>query len=50
MRNHENKVGEPHLSPPSSGPGYDVSQLIALKHGLTQQQMRELVARVGNDP
>jgi hypothetical protein len=49
MTDDKLKVGEPHPSRMSADRVYDVSQLIALKHGLTKHQVRDLVARVGND-
>ena len=44
----KSKVGEPDRRRVSADQDYEVSQL-AQKHGLTQQQARNLIARVGND-
>jgi uncharacterized protein DUF3606 len=48
MPDDKTKVGEPDRSRVSGDQDYEVSQL-AKKHGLTQQQARDLIARVGND-
>jgi hypothetical protein len=48
MPDDKTKVGEPDRSRVSADQDYEVSQL-AKKHGLTQQQARDLIARVGND-
>jgi uncharacterized protein DUF3606 len=44
----KSKVGEPDRRRVSADQDYEVSQL-AQKHGLIQQQARNLIARVGND-
>ena len=49
MPDDKTKVGEPDRSRAASDQNYEVSQL-AQKHGLNQQQARDLIARVGNDP
>ena len=48
MPDDKTKVGEPDRSRVASDQNYEASQL-AQKHGLTQQQARDLIARVGND-
>jgi hypothetical protein len=48
MPDDKSKIGEPDRRRVSADQDYEVSQL-AQKHGLTQQQARELIARVGND-
>lgn len=48
MPDDKSKVGEPDRRHVSADQDYEVSQL-AQKHGLTQQQARDLIARVGND-
>ena len=48
MPDDKTKVGEPDRSRVASDQNYEVSQL-AQKHGLNQQQARDLIARVGND-
>jgi Protein of unknown function (DUF3606) len=41
-------VGEPHRNPVPADQDYEVSHL-ALKHRLSQAQIRALISRVGND-
>ena len=48
MPDDKSKVGEPDRSGVASGQDYEVSHL-ARRHGLSQAQIRELIARVGND-
>ena len=48
MPDDKSKVGEPDRRRVSGDQDYEVSQL-AKKHGLSQQQARDLIARVGND-
>jgi uncharacterized protein DUF3606 len=48
MPDDKSKVGEPDRRRVSADQDYEVSQL-AQKHGLTQEQARDLIARVGND-
>ena len=48
MPDDKSKVGEPDRSKVAANQNYKVSQL-AQKHGLTQQQARDLIARVGNE-
>ena len=48
MPDDKTEVGEPDRSRVASDQNYEVTQL-AQKHGLTQQQARDLIARVGND-
>jgi hypothetical protein len=48
MPDDKSKVGEPDRSRVAFDQDYEVSQL-AQKHGLTPQQARDLIARVGND-
>jgi uncharacterized protein DUF3606 len=48
MPDDKTKVGEPDRSRVSADQDYEVRQL-AEKHGLSPTQIRELIARVGND-
>jgi len=48
MPDDKTKVGEPDRSRVSADQDYEVRQL-AQKHGLSPTQVRELIARVGND-
>jgi hypothetical protein len=48
MPDDKSKIGQPDRSRVATDQDYEVSQL-AQKHGLTQQQARGLIARVGND-
>jgi hypothetical protein len=48
MPDDKSKVGEPDRSRVSADQDYEVRQL-AEKHGLSPTQIRELIARVGND-
>jgi methyl-accepting chemotaxis protein len=48
MPHDKTKVGEPDRSRVSADQGYEVRQL-AEKHGLSATQIRELIARLGND-
>ena len=48
MPDDKTKVGEPDRSRVATNQDYEVGYL-ATKYGLTSQQVRELVARVGND-
>ncbi len=48
MPDDKSKVGKPDRNRVSADQDYEVSQL-AEKHGLTQQQARDLIARIGND-
>jgi Protein of unknown function (DUF3606) len=48
MPDDKTKVGEPDRSRVSADQDYEVRQL-AEKHGLSPIQIRELIARVGND-
>jgi transposase-like protein len=48
MPNDKTKVGEPDRSRVSANQDYEVRQL-AEKHGLSPTQIRELIARAGND-
>jgi hypothetical protein len=48
MPDDKSKIGQPDRSRVATDQDYEVSQL-AQKHGLTQQQARDLIARVGND-
>jgi hypothetical protein len=48
MPDDKTKVGEPDRSRVSGDQDYEVRQL-AEKHGLSPTQIRELIARVGND-
>ncbi len=48
MPDDKTKVGEPDRSRVAANQDYEVGYL-ASKYGLTSQQVRELVARVGND-
>jgi predicted Zn-dependent protease len=48
MPDDKRKVGEPDRSRVAADQSYEVSHL-AQKHGLTQQQARDLITRVGND-
>jgi CRISPR/Cas system CSM-associated protein Csm2 small subunit len=47
MPDDKTKVGEPDRSRVSADQAYEVQQF-AEKHGLTPQQVRDLIARVGN--
>jgi hypothetical protein len=40
--------GEPDRSRVAAGEGYEV-EYFARKHGITAEQARELIARIGND-
>ena len=48
MPDDKSKVGEPDRSRVASDQDYEVSDL-ALKHRLSQAQIRALISRVGND-
>jgi hypothetical protein len=48
MPDDKTKVGEPDRSRVAADQDYEVRQL-AEKHGLSPTQIRELIARVGND-
>jgi low affinity Fe/Cu permease len=48
MPDDKSKIGQPDRSRVATDQDYEVSQL-AQKHGLTQQQALDLIARVGND-
>ena len=48
MPDDKTKVGEPDRSRVAANQDYEVGYL-ASRYGLTSQQVRELVARVGND-
>jgi methyl-accepting chemotaxis protein len=48
MPDDKTKVGEPDRSRVSADQDYEVRHL-AEKHGLSANQIRELIARVGND-
>ena len=48
MPDDKSKIGEPDRSRVAGNEDYEVGHL-ALKHGLSIQQARELIARVGND-
>jgi Protein of unknown function (DUF3606) len=48
MPDDKTKVGEPDRSRVSADQDYEIRQL-AEKHGLSPTQIRELIARVGND-
>jgi Protein of unknown function (DUF3606) len=48
MPDDKSKVGEPDRSRVAADQDYEVRQ-IAEKHGLSPTQIRELIARVGND-
>ena len=48
MPDDKTKVGEPDRSRVSADQDYEVRRL-AEKHGLSPTQIRELIARVGND-
>jgi hypothetical protein len=48
MPDDKTKIGEPDRSRVSADQDYEVRQL-AQKHGLSPTQIRELIARVGND-
>jgi hypothetical protein len=48
MPDDKSKVGEPDRSRVAADQDYEVRQL-AQKHGISPKQVRELIARVGND-
>ena len=48
MPDDKTKVGEPDRSRVAADQDYELRK-IAERHGLTLQQVRELIARVGND-
>jgi hypothetical protein len=48
MADDKTKVGEPDRSRVSAEQDYEV-QYLAEKHGLSAEQVRKLIARVGND-
>ena len=48
MPDDKTKIGEPDRSRVSADQDYEVRQL-AEKHGVSPTQIRELIARVGND-
>ena len=48
MPDDKNKVGQPDRSRVSAEQDYEVRQLVE-KHSLSEQQARDLIARIGND-
>jgi hypothetical protein len=48
MPDNKNKVGQPDRSRVSADQDYEVRQLVE-KHSLSEQQARDLIARIGND-
>jgi hypothetical protein len=48
MADDKTKTGKPDRSRVAGGEGYEVAYF-ARKHGITKEQARELIARIGND-
>ena len=48
MADDKTKTGKADRSRVAAGEGYEVSYF-ARKHGITAEQARELIARIGND-
>ena len=48
MPDDKSKVGEPDRSRVAADQDYEVRQLFE-KHGLSEEQARDLIARIGND-
>ena len=48
MPDHKSKVGEPDRSRVASHPEFEIRRFAA-KYDLSQQYVRDLIARVGND-
>ena len=48
MADDKTKTGQPDRSRVAAGEGYEVGYF-ARKHGITMEQARELIERIGND-